>query len=174
MIKKKQLSNKQETLLYNNIVLLSRNKLFYTKFDLSDTFQNRINLIFMHISFLFIKIKLNRNNDLFKTFYQKIFDLLFINIEHNMREIGYGDVSINKKMKMLVKTFYDILLNCEKYRAGTNKTKYMFFTKYLDLNMSKRAIIDDALIDYFDKYDAFCVDLSVDNVLKGEINFNYK
>ena len=43
----------QESNLYNNILLLSRNELFYTKLDLTDTFQNRINLIFIHISFLF-------------------------------------------------------------------------------------------------------------------------
>ena len=31
----------KKDILYNNILLLSRNKLFYTKFDLIDTFQNR-------------------------------------------------------------------------------------------------------------------------------------
>ena len=43
--------------LYNKILKLSRNKLFYTKLGLSDTFQNRIYLIFLHTSFLLIKIK---------------------------------------------------------------------------------------------------------------------
>ena len=57
MFKKKYLNNNHETILYNNIVSLSRNKILYTKFMLSDTFQNRIHLIFIHISFLFIKIK---------------------------------------------------------------------------------------------------------------------
>ena len=43
--------------LYNKIVLLSRNKFLYSVFHIDDTFQNRINLIFLHISFLFVKIK---------------------------------------------------------------------------------------------------------------------
>ena len=51
----------KEFILYNNILSLSRNKLFYTKFSLADTFQNRINLIFFHISFIFIKA--NQNNE---------------------------------------------------------------------------------------------------------------
>ena len=38
-------------MLYNKILLLSRNKLFYTNFDLNDNFQNRIHLIFIHVSF---------------------------------------------------------------------------------------------------------------------------
>ena len=51
-----------------------------------------------------------------KAFYQKIFDLIFIQIELNMREIGYGDiVIIYKNMKSLVKIFYNILLNCENF-----------------------------------------------------------
>ena len=59
MTKYTEQTNTKENILYDNIVLLSRNKLFYTTFDLTDTFQNRIHLIFMHISFLFIKA--NRN-----------------------------------------------------------------------------------------------------------------
>ena len=60
-VNKKQ-NNTKETNLYNNILLLSRNKIFYTKFNLADTFQNRIYLVFMHVSFLFIKIKQNKGN----------------------------------------------------------------------------------------------------------------
>ena len=44
-----------EELLYNKILLLSRNKFFYINTNLKDSFQNRINLIFIHVSFLFIK-----------------------------------------------------------------------------------------------------------------------
>ena len=94
--------NTPEDILYNNILFLSRNKLFYTKFYLSDTFQNRINLIFFHISFLFIKIKQNSNKR-YKFFYQKMFDLIFVKIEQNMREIGYGDMLVSKNMKFLAK-----------------------------------------------------------------------
>ena len=74
MLKKVIKNNTKENILYNNILLLSRNKLFYTKFGLADTFQNRIHLIFLHISFLFVKIKQNKQNQLFKIFNQKMFD----------------------------------------------------------------------------------------------------
>ena len=102
--------------LYNKILSLSRNKLLYTRLGLSDTFQNRIILIFLHISFLFNKIKKNEDNSFYKIFYQKMFDFIFDKIELNMREIGYGDMTVNKNMKTLVKSFYNILLNCEIYQ----------------------------------------------------------
>ena len=161
-------------ILYNNILLLSRNRLFYTKFNLADIFQNRIHLIFLHISFLFIKVKQNRLNKSYKVFYQKMFDLIFNQIEENMREIGYGDVLINKNMKFLVKTFYNILLNCEKYREKNLKSKKIFLLNYLEQNCAKKHSIDSFLIKYFNKYEAFCFDLSADSVLRGDLNFNYK
>ena len=166
-------TNTKEHILYNKILLLSRNKLFYTKFGLADTFQNRIHLIFLHISFLFVKIKQNKQNQLFKIFNQKMFDLVFSKIEQNMREIGYGDVLVNKNMKFLVKSFYNILLYCENYKAKTLESKNIFFTKYLELNIKQKMANNKPLIEYFNKFQAFCVDLSSDSVLKGELNFNY-
>ena len=174
MLKNLEQNNSQESILYNNILLLSRNKLFYTKFDLTDTFQNRIHLIFLHISFLFVKIKQNKQNQSFKIFNQKMFDLVFSQIELNMREIGFGDVLVNKNMKYLVKNFYNILLNCEKYNEKSMKFKKEFFLKYLEEIKTKKHSINDFLIEYFKKYEAFCFDLSSDSVLSGDLNFNYK
>ena len=166
--------NTQENILYNNILLLSRNKIFYTKLNLTDTFQNRIYLIFIHISFLFIKIKESNKNQIYKVFYQKMFDLIFDKIEQNMREIGYGDVIVNKNMKFLVKTFYNILLNCESYNKKSTNLKNLFLTKYLEQKTTKNNYNNDDLIEYFNKYYSFCLDLSSDSVLKGDFNFNYE
>tara|TARA_Y100000590_G_C15561000_1_gene954765 strand:+ start:364 stop:888 length:525 start_codon:yes stop_codon:yes gene_type:complete len=159
--------------LYNNILLLSRNKLFYTKFELFDTFQNRIHLIFIHICFIFIKIKHNNKNYIYKNFYQKMFDLIFSNIETNMRELGHGDTTINKNMRSLTKIFYNILISCEKYNDTQNDVKNIFFDKYLKRNNIKNPANNNDIIDYFNKYAAFCFDLGPDSVLKGEIKFNY-
>ena len=174
MIKNSKTINKHEDILYNNILLLARNKLFFTKFDLADTFQNRIFLIFIHISFLFTKIKQSDQKKMYKIFYQKMFDLIFNNIELNMREIGYGDIVINKNMKFLVKTFYNILLNCEKFNEKSFNLKKMFFFKYLKHNSMRKKADNLPLIEYFDRYQAFCLDLSFDSVLRGDLNFKYK
>ena len=166
--------NTKASSLYNNILLLSRNKLFYTKFNLADTFENRIHLIFVHISFLFIKINQNMKNVKYKTFSQKLFDFLFKQIELNMREIGHGDVLVNKNMKFLVKSFYNILLFCEKYEKKTTESKELFFSKNLVHNIQQKMTNNLPLINYFNEFQAFCFDLSSDSVLKGELNFNYK
>ena len=164
----------QELNLYNKILLLSRNKLLYTKINLNDTFQNRINLIFIHISFLFIKIKQKNITLSYKKFSQKFFDLMFNIIELNLREIGYGDTKINKDMKFFVRTFYNILLECENYKKKSSNMKNIFFNKYLEFYDKKKCTNNLHLVSYFDKYQSFCLDLTEDNVLKGDINFIYK
>tara|TARA_B110000014_G_C19598213_1_gene317254 strand:- start:2 stop:526 length:525 start_codon:yes stop_codon:yes gene_type:complete len=162
-----------ESKLYNKIVALSRNKLLYSKFNLNDSFQNRIYLIFIHLSFLFAAIKKNKKNPFLNSFNQNLFDYTFEKIELNMREIGYGDVAVNKNMKLLVKDFYNILFFCEKYKNEVKKNKISFIKKYLSLNSGKNDDKNDDFIIYLDKYHAFCLDLSSDSVLKGEINYNY-
>jgi len=162
----------QEDVIYNKILLLSRNNLFYTKLGLKDTFQNRINLIFLHVSFIFIKIKRD-NKKIYKDFYQKIFDLIFKKIEINLREIGYGDTVVNKNMKFLVKTFYSVLLNCELYKSQSSEEKTIYFHKYLDIKDVAKNANSTQLLVYFDRYETFCLDLSSESVLKGEINFNF-
>ena len=173
MTKNFKQNKSQESILYNKILFLSRNKLFYTDFNLSDTFQNRIHLIFLHVSFLFIKIKQKNNDTEYKQFYQKSFDFIFKQIEINMREIGYGDVTVNKNMKLLVKIFYNILLNCEKYNDKSFKDKKLFLDNHLITNPDKKSDNSNVLVNYFDKYHTFCLDLSPNNVLNGDLNFSY-
>ena len=77
-------------------------------------------------------------------------------------------------MKFLVKNFYNILLNCENYKEKSLNSKNIFFSKYLEENSSQKNSHNMPLIKYFDRYQAFCFDLSSDSVLKGELKFNYK
>ena len=163
-----------EDKLYNKILLLSRNKFFYTELALSDTFQNRVSLIFMHIAIIFINMREKNDNIFYKKFSQKLFDLTFHKIELNMRELGYGDTQVNKNMKLLIKNFYNILLVFEKYKRKTPIEKKKIFHNYLSLNNANKSSKNIGLIEYFDKYQSFCLDLSPDKVLKGELNFIYK
>lgn len=90
-----------------------------------------------------------------------------------MREIGYGDVLVNKNMKFLVKSFYNILLYCEKFDEKTLESKINFFYKWLKINNDQKTTNNPFLVDYFNDFQSFCFDLSAENVLKGELNYNF-
>ena len=92
--------SKQDILhFYNKIVALTRKYYFYNNFKLLDSFSNRIYLIFFHLSFILIFLKKKGIN---KDISQNIFDFFFKQIEINLRELGFGDIAVNKTMiKML-------------------------------------------------------------------------
>ena len=54
------------------------------------------------------------------------------------------------------------------------KYKNLFLLKHLTQIVGKKSTNNIGLVDYFDQYQAFCFDLGIDSVLKGDLNFNYK
>ena len=91
--------------IYNNLVNLTRNKELYKYLSKEDTFSDRLLIFLFHLAFF---LKAFKNSSDKKTL-QNIFDFIFRHLEVSIREIGYGDASINKKMKSYVNIFYDIL-----------------------------------------------------------------
>jgi len=156
--------------LYNKLVELSRNIFFYEKIGLKDNFETRINLIFVHLSLILIVFKESDR----KKFPQDIFDNIFLNIEYHIRELGYGDVAVNKKMKELLRFFYDILL---KIRLPNDQKKIInkvIVKNYFDPQHGQRDQLTNELTNYFVEYYNFCFELKKDSMLKGQINFKYK
>ena len=101
--------------LYNILLNLSRNIFFYNEVKLPDNFESRIYLMFIHFSIMMIIAKKKGSK-----FDQNSYDILFNKIEYDLRELGFGDVTVNKKMKELNKILYDILLKLDK-STNTNK-----------------------------------------------------
>ena len=151
--------------LYIILLSLSRNKFFYRKLDLPDTFETRIYLIFMHFSVILITFKTKNIK-----FPQDSYDSLFNNIENNLRELGLGDVAVNKKMKDLNKIFYDILikLNNSKEKFTVNKNLVLnYFSEFNETKSDKYELFDL----YFTKFYHFCFEKHHDIVIKEAINF---
>tara|TARA_B100000035_G_scaffold228322_1_gene196615 strand:+ start:132 stop:632 length:501 start_codon:yes stop_codon:yes gene_type:complete len=155
--------------LYNTLLNLSRNIFFYKKILLPDTFETRVYLMFFHFSIIMIVFKLKGTK-----FDQKSYDSVFDNIENNIRELGFGDVTVNKKMKELNKILYDILL---KIKSNNNDDKKMLINKKLIIkyfpsteNMKKEVFIE--FEQYFSRFNDFCFELSLDNMIEEVKNFN--
>ena len=156
------MSTDHKTKLYNILLTLSRNIFFYKKIGLADTFETRIYLMFIHFSILMIVFK-NKGSKLD----QKLYDNLFNNIEYNLRELGFGDVTVNKKMKELNKIMYDILLklNTEKYKNGfkiNHSLILSYFNSLKDKKNSKFVEFETYLTNFFH----FCFELPLDNMVE--------
>jgi len=132
--------------IYNNLIKLTRNKSLYLNLSKKETFSDRLIFLLLHLSF-FLKIFKNNNP---KDLLQKIHDFIFKQIELSIREIGYGDVSINKNMKKYVNFFYDILNKIEKWENLDNDKKEEILEKLI--NNPKNISF---FTSYFDKLSSF-------------------
>ena len=159
-----------KTKLYNILLTLSRNIFFYKKIALPDTFETRIYLMFIHFSILMIIFKKKG-----KKFDQKSYDYFFNNIEYNLRELGFGDVTVNKKMKDFNKILYDILLKLDLSREnGKNFLLNMdLIKKYFESLNTKETNNLSHFVDYINNFFNFCFELPLDNMLDKANNFKY-
>lgn len=156
--------------LYNKIISLTREKFFYTEISLKDELITRIYLVLFHLGFILELLKKNNKN---KKIAQNIYDSFFINIDLHLREIGHGDVSVNKKMKDLIKLFYEILLYCEQWDIMGSKDKMKFLKNLFD-NNNKMNFDKQKLLIYLDNYRYNLKDISLNFLIKGIItNKNY-
>ena len=91
--------------IYNNLISFTRNKDLYKSLKNKDNFSDRLTLFLLHFSF-FLKNFKNEEN---KIILQEIYDFNFRQLELSIREIGYGDQSINKKMKDYINLFHSMV-----------------------------------------------------------------
>ncbi len=91
---------------------------------------------------------------------QEIYDYIFKQLELSIREIGYGDVSINKKMKDYINLFHAIINKIENWNLINLNEKNKIIKSLLNTDNN------DDLIVYFDN---FSVEL-----VKNTFNFYIK
>tara|TARA_B100000575_G_C22995508_1_gene573875 strand:+ start:147 stop:638 length:492 start_codon:yes stop_codon:yes gene_type:complete len=154
--------------LYNTLLILSRNLFFYKKVNLPDNFETRLYLIFMHLSIMMIIVKNDR-----KKFDQNAYDSLFHNIENNLRELGFGDVTVNKKMKEFNKILYDILIKINKSKENNFEMSFKLISSYFTVFTNENSENYIEFNKYFSNFYKFCFGLPQDIMISKVINFKY-
>ena len=131
--------------IYNNLIKLTRNKNLYNK-KKQDTFYDRMIIFFFHLSFLLKNFKNNETKDELQNF----FDFCIRQVELSIREIGYGDATINKKMKEYINLLFSIIDKIDSWDKEDDQNKISIFKFYID-DMENY----ENYVDYFDKYRIF-------------------
>ena len=91
---------------YNNLIKLTTNKSLYDGIlNKQDSFSDRLTLFLIHFAFILKEFKNDKN----EKYLQDLYDFNFRQLELSIREIGYGDQSINKKMKDYINVFHAII-----------------------------------------------------------------
>ena len=138
--------------VYNNLINYSRNKNLYQSLDRDDNFSDRLTFFLIHFAFFLKNYKNKENKDIL----QKIYDFNLRQLELSIREIGYGDQSINKKMKVYLNLFHAIVSDIHFWDKLDKSDKLKKLSNYLE---DFKEI--DILVEYFDD---FAVNLNKKNL----------
>ena len=145
----------------NNFIKLTTNKDLYKNIMKQDTFSDRLVLFLLHFAF-FLKVFKNEKNTIIL---QEIYDFVFRQIELSIREIGYGDQSINKKMKDYINLFHTIVSDLHFWDNYDSIKKKAIVSKFLE-NFNN---IED-LVKYFDEFKGNLSKKTLNSYLKSVSN----
>ena len=149
--------NKKYIHIYNNLINFSRNKDLYIKLNRDDNFSDRLTIFLLHFSF-FLK---NFKNDENKKILQEIYDFNFRQLELSIREIGYGDQSINKKMKNYINLFHSMVSEIHFWDKLSETEKLKIISSFLaDFKNNQE------LLNYFNNFN--------ENLSKKTLNYYLK
>ena len=146
---------------YNNLIRLTTNKNLYKGLKSQDSFSDRLILFLIHFAFFLKVFKKKENTKIL----QEIYDFNFRQMELTIREIGYGDQSINKKMKEYINFFHFILLEIRLWDDLKQDEKEKKIASFL----SNFAEINN-LVEYFDDYNQELSKKTLNSHLKSVIN----
>ena len=139
------------------MINFTRNKDLYISLNREDNFSDRLSLFLLHFAFMLKNFKNEEN----KIILQQIYDFIFRQLELSIREIGYGDQSINKKMKDYINLFHSMVSEIHFWKNLTREQKLekfsIFLTDFKEM---------DHLLDYFELFD--------ENLSKKTLNFYLK
>ena len=146
---------------YNNLIRLTTNKNLYKGLKSQDSFSDRLILFLIHFAFFLKVFKKKENTKIL----QEIYDFNFRQMELTIREIGYGDQSINKKMKEYINFFHFILLEIRLWddikQDEKEKKIASFLSNFEEINN---------LVEYFDDYNQELSKKTLKSYLKSVIN----
>ena len=148
--------------IYNNLIKFTRNKLLYKNTNVEEDFSIRLTMYLIHFAF-FLKEYKSKNQ---KKELQDIYDYNFRQLEISIREIGYGDVSINKKMKDYLNLFHKIILDLDKWESYQTQEKASFFS-----NIISNKVNSSFFIEYFENYQIFLKKNSLNSFINNILDF---
>ncbi|MGH7012865.1 MAG: ubiquinol-cytochrome C chaperone family protein [Stellaceae bacterium] len=103
--------------LYGAIVAAARAPVFYAEWGVPDTLDGRFELIALHA---FLALRRLKQSDETAAFAQTLFDVMFADLDRNLREMGAGDLGVGRQVKTMAKAFYGRIVAYERGLAGTD------------------------------------------------------
>ena len=146
---------------YNKLIKLTTNKTLYKSLSKQDSFNDRLLVFLFHFAFFLKVFKCEENEKKL----QEIYDFNFRQLELSIREIGYGDQSINKKMKDYINLFHSMVSEIHFWDNLSKDEKFQKISIFLSDFQN-----NEDLLDYFDNFNLNLSKKTLNSYLKSVSN----
>ncbi len=147
--------------LYTNVVEMSRNPLFYSKFYVKDNVDGRFDALALCVSLVMRRLKMLGDEG--SVLSQQLFDTMFADMDLTLREMGAGDIGVAKRVRVMSEAFagrlnaYATSLDRDDSDAlaaalernllrGTGKADAELLKFVIDLDRGVQAVADDVIL----------------------------
>ncbi len=156
--------------LYSSILIQARLPVFYTDFGVQDTIDGRFDMIVLHAHIVFDRLKDGTTKE--QEIAQAVFDLMFADLDQNLREMGVGDVGVSKRIKVMAEAFYG---RANAYANGMREQDNSVLTNALRRNLYRNSVAIDYQIlgisSYMRNQVAHLKSQELSELIQGNVSF---
>lgn len=158
------------TKLYARVVDQARQPLYYLEFGVPDTPDGRFDMVALHAALLLRRLR--RDHERTEQLAQAFFDIMFADMDQNLREMGVGDLAVGKRIKRMAQGFYGRLAA---YEAGLADPSDRLLKEGLQRNVYRHGAASDGQLAGLAAYVRRQADgldrLSADRLCAGALDF---
>lgn len=155
--------------LYVVSVEQARSPAFFTEMGVPDSVDGRFDMIILHIMLLIRRMRTQGEEAAAVS--QELLNLMFADMDRNLREMGVGDLSVGKQVKKMAKAFYGRSDTWEKGLDESISALASALTETVYRSVEGGAAEVDALAAYTVAADAALQAQGIEDVLTGVVSF---
>jgi cytochrome b pre-mRNA-processing protein 3 len=154
---------------YRSVVEHARRPGFFIDGGVPDTVDGRFELICLH-AFLFLH-RLKREQKRAAPLGQRFFDTMFADFDRSLREMGTGDLSVGREVKLMAQAFYGRVSAYEDGLAGDDSVLLPALARNLYGTTPPDIALLEAMAGYVRREAARLSRESADELLAGRLSF---
>tara|TARA_B100000886_G_scaffold330659_1_gene281309 strand:+ start:479 stop:991 length:513 start_codon:yes stop_codon:yes gene_type:complete len=155
---------------YTKIAEQSRMPFFFDELNVPNNFEGRLEILSLNLTLVLWSLKKKKDES---TISQELIDIFFQDLDNSLRELGVSDLSVGKKIKILVENFYGRLVSYnDVFENFLKKKKMDEVRKKIKKNFKFKSNYNSNFDKYIHQNLKYFQNLSVDQLKKG--NFYYR
>ncbi len=155
--------------LYASLVVQARQPGFYLDCGVPDTVNGRFDTISIH-AFLVLR-RLKGDHGQTADLAQELFDIMFSDMDQNIREMGVGDLGVGKRIKAMVRAFYGRIAAYEAGLEGNDEVLAAALRRNLYCTVSPEDSALEAMGGYLRREAAALDAMDLQRLIAGEVSF---